>query len=52
MKQLSRLLLPRTLPVQEEKEEMEKPGTFLVQKTTRKMGKSSNFLEEEQEKEK
>jgi hypothetical protein len=31
MKQLSRLLLPPTLPVQEEKEEMEKPSTFLVQ---------------------
>jgi hypothetical protein len=31
MKQLSRLLLPPTLHVQEEKEEMEKPSTFLVQ---------------------
>jgi hypothetical protein len=50
MKQLSRLLLPPTLPVQEEKEEMEKPSTFLVQKQQGKWGNRATFWKKNKKK--
>jgi hypothetical protein len=50
MKQLSRLLLPPTLPVQEEKEEIEKPSTFLVQQQQGKWENRATFWKKNKKK--